>query len=294
MEALTPSEADSLYEIAGRGLATSLIFPQLSTFISKPGHHTDIVIRRSSVSPHQGDVLFDGKIWMGNGERQLRCFRSSQYLIEAEGIGTCTVGLEGEEILVDEQIPEGDFRSELVLGPALILSLAIGGTFSLHASAIELSGKTILFAGDSSAGKSTLARELPALLPSCHRVADDILPLCLHNDQLHALPHYPQFKLPPETQYRQAAPPMLPVSEIVFFGKLEGGHAERQRISSAESFRRLLSHTVAARLFDTPLLERHMEFCRRASQRVPSSVISYPHRPGALQEVAAIFDKELV
>ena len=47
----------------------------------------------------------------------------------------------------------------------------------------------------------------------------------------------------------------------------------------------LAGHTVAARLFDAPLLERHLEFCAALAAAVPVRRLRFPQRLDALPEM---------
>ncbi|MCB0243469.1 MAG: hypothetical protein KDI12_08675, partial [Anaerolineae bacterium] len=53
----------------------------------------------------------------------------------------------------------------------------------------------------------------------------------------------------------------------------------------------LLSHTVAARLFDANLLRRHLSFCAEVAASVPVRRLVYPHRPDALAAVKALLEE---
>ena len=47
----------------------------------------------------------------------------------------------------------------------------------------------------------------------------------------------------------------------------------------------LIRHTVAARLFDKPLLAAHLDFCAEAAARIPVWRLAYPHRRDVLPQV---------
>jgi len=90
---------------------------------------------------------------------------------------------------------------EVVLGPGIMIALALRGTFTLHASACAVGDRVVLFVGDSGAGKSTLAAHLGRAEDGFTRLVDDVLPIELGTGRAPiARIDYPQLKLPPDEQ----------------------------------------------------------------------------------------------
>jgi hypothetical protein len=84
-----------------------------------------------------------------------------------------------------------------LLGPVLGLVLRYRGMVCLHASAVVMDDRAIVFAGPEEAGKSTTAaalaqRGFPIL-------SDDVVPLAERNGAFFALPGSPQLRLWPES-----------------------------------------------------------------------------------------------
>ncbi|TIR25158.1 MAG: serine kinase [Mesorhizobium sp.] len=81
-----------------------------------------------------------------------------------------------------------------LLGPVMALALHQRGLLVLHASAIEVDGKSVIFMGDKGAGKSTTAG---AMIRAGHRLlTDDVVALDLSDpDRPMILPGFPQLKL---------------------------------------------------------------------------------------------------
>jgi len=52
-----------------------------------------------------------------------------------------------------------------------------------------------------------------------------------------------------------------------------------------QAMQTLIRHTVAARLFDRPLLAAHLDFCAEAAARIPVRRLAYPHRREVLPQV---------
>ncbi|TGS12885.1 serine kinase [Mesorhizobium sp. M2E.F.Ca.ET.209.01.1.1] len=81
-----------------------------------------------------------------------------------------------------------------LLGPVMALALHQRGLLVLHASAIEVDGKSVIFMGDKGAGKSTTAG---AMIRAGHRLlTDDVVALDLSDPgRPIILPGFPQLKL---------------------------------------------------------------------------------------------------
>ncbi|RWE75158.1 MAG: serine kinase, partial [Mesorhizobium sp.] len=81
-----------------------------------------------------------------------------------------------------------------LLGPVMALALHQRGLLVLHASAIEVDGKSVICMGDKGAGKSTTAG---AMIRAGHRLlTDDVVALDLSDpDRPVILPGFPQLKL---------------------------------------------------------------------------------------------------
>jgi hypothetical protein len=190
---------------------------------------------------------------------------------------------------------EAGFLAEALLGPPLVLALALRDTWCLHASAVEYDHQVIAFLGESGTGKSTLAAYLSDQ-PGVRRVADDILPVALESRRLSALPHFPQLKLPIDQQPGPALPERLLLSVLYLLEPQATISVEP--LGPGNSALLLAGHTVAARIFDRQLLSRHFTFCSRAAADIPVRRLAYPHEqaglPGvwdALQnDLAILFD----
>ncbi len=87
-----------------------------------------------------------------------------------------------------------------LLGPIMGLILRIQGRACLHASAVAINGKAILFSGPSCAGKSTLA--ITIARSGYTVISDDIAALRVSNDRVLVDPAYPQLRLRPDSLNR--------------------------------------------------------------------------------------------
>jgi|GEM_PF-622340 len=321
IELIGPSVADrperGIYRIAGRTVAVSPPLDEIEAF-RRPGgageesgaagsiHPPDRIDRIDLVDRPEraggGTLLYRGPAWIGNAERTVQCLRLPEgFRIAIEGIGRLAVTADGRYAALTAPVAAAgpSLCTEALLGPALILALALGGTFSVHASAVMAgpAGPLVAFVGPSGAGKSTLARLLDGARPGWRRVADDILPLA-HRDAAGggptAFPHFPQLKLAADAQPGAGAPEALPVAALFVLGRrgTDGSPGPVSRpLPKAAAALALVRHTASARLFDGPLLDRHLDLCTAVAERLPVAELDYPWRgevvPGLAETVAA-------
>jgi hypothetical protein len=184
---------------------------------------------------------------------------------------------------------DGAPDDEVLLGPVLLLALALGGVFCLHASAVAApDGRgAVAFAGCSGAGKSTLAA---AFGP--RRLGDDVLPVALDLEGAPVvLPRFPQLKLDPATQPGAGAPESLPLVAVLLPSRVAADAPSKvaslgQRAAAAE----LVRHTLAGRLFPPDLLARHMDLVTAFVRRVPVVRLEVPWGEDRLPRVTAAID----
>ena len=166
-----------------------------------------------------------------------------------------------------------------LFGPALILALARRGVFCLHASAVADSSGAVLYVAASGAGKSTIARY--ASLLGARRLCDDITPLRWTADGVQVLPQFPQFKLAvQEIELPQA----VPLRRICWLDRsvTTGLTALPTHVVG----RKILQHTVGAKLFSPTDLGHHLQFAgalAAALQRTGGGhALGVPWQPNAL------------
>jgi len=227
--------------------------------------------------------------------RQVECTLSDEgYRLEIAGVGVFWIAPDGSSFRGTETDPgvPADILSHTIVGPPLVLALALQGAFCLHASAVTNRSRGVAFLGCSGAGKSTLARQLesqPGL--GWRRLADDALAAEASADQPFALPHFPQLKLGEGEQPRLDHPERLHLTAIYLLERpiaepAGAAGVELQRLSSRDAVLALMRHTVAARLFGSVLVERHLDFCVRAVEQISVYRLSYPWRPEAMPDIS--------
>jgi hypothetical protein len=255
-------------------------------------------------------VLFDGIVELGGLSRRVRCasrgdepaayeleigldpapaFADSQPPSTLAGAGNRTlsalVDASGTSVFYDfpGRLPRE--LAELLVGAPLLLALACRHRFCLHASAVRLTQGVVAFLGGSGAGKSTLARQLAAR--GVPRIADDLLLIAAGEHagaSPRVLPRFPQPRLAREEQPATEATE-APLAAVYLLGG-PADTVERSRVRASDATLAIARHTVAARLFAPPLLERHLAFSSSLAATTPVRHLRYPWRPRGIEAVA--------
>lgn len=276
--------------LAGHSVVATPPMTELSPFeTSEPDTRSEPPVSISLPSrPHR---LFSGRGEVGGRSRRVDCdLTADGYHLTVEDAGELWVNADGSRLEgPDDADPEA--RVSALLGPGLILSLALRSVFCLHASAIlrPPSGsqpKALAFLGPSGAGKSTLARELAAVSgASATRIADDVLPVA----GISVRPRFPQLKL--DGTHQPTGPEIpedVPLETVYVLG--EGDDVQIEPLSTREAAQALLAQTVASRLFAPELLARHLLFAAELAEAVPCARLVYPRRTEALARVAQVLE----
>lgn len=244
--------------------------------------------------------------WVGGIERDVEIRSApSGFLLSLPGSSRLFIASDGriERIRPDgssldagpDAPPWSDDDRELLLGPGLVLALALQGSWCLHASAAVREGQAVAFLGESGVGKSTLAAHLGGCPQNgWHLVADDILPVTEGVDGAWAWPRFPQRKLPPDAQPGAALPERLPLAAIYDLVPVAPEAVpDAERLPEAATVTALLRQTAGARLFDADLLEAHLAFAAELAARVPVYRLAVPRRLEALPAVRETIERLL-
>jgi len=291
----------AVYRVAGCWLLADRPLAELEPFAvdaspraTDPGRPTDWRSRRVERSVYCGFGLVAGAV------REVECRRLAQgWEVVIPDVCRLGVSVGGAEVAV---LDESDGLSpsalaEAVLGPGLILALALHGVYCLHASAVSTRRGAIAFLGESGRGKSTLARFLATEAGlGWTPVADDILPVEPTADGLDVLPRFPQLKLPAAEQYPADAPERLPLCTAFALAPDRTGDrvdVAVERLAPLPASLALLRHTAAARLFDRNLAAGHLEACGRAAGRLPLCDLRYPFTFAVFPSIARALASKL-
>ena len=248
------------------------------------------------------ELRYHGPARVGTDAPVLTCTQGEAgYLLKAEAGATLWVTGDGARIT---QCDVGDASSEapsaeLLFGPALLLALALRGTFALHASAVRRGDRVVAFVGPSGAGKSTLAALLAAPEVGCGRVADDILPFALVNGAPRAMPAFPQLKLGAAAQWNGAQPESLSLVAVYRLAQVAvddaaGNDAPRVvPLHGADAMAALTAHSVATALFGPELLRRHFDAIAAASRVLRIAELRFPRRLDVGPAIRDLLDEDL-
>ena len=178
-----------------------------------------------------------------------------------------------------------------LIGPAMITLLAEQGIWVLHTSAIRLADRVICFSGPSGCGKSTLAAQLPQRLPGAVRIADDLLPLTVVENDIVCLPHYTQPSLPFDQQ-NQDQPSVLPVSSLYVLSPARDDQLQPIIQNQSLQLFTLIKQFMGTTLFSTRAKKRQLEFCSQLIDRLSVSTLSYPHNNSVFAEIATLLSQQ--
>lgn len=192
---------------------------------------------------------------------------------------------------------DGDLAA-YALGPVLGIALHLQGAVLLHASAVVMRAKAVVFAGDSGSGKSTTAAIL-------HRqgypvISDDITEL----DSGGAIASLPALRLWPdvvralygdETAFPDRAPSWdkkliafdaaetesRPIAAILFLDATRGPAPRLEPLTQKEGWLRLMANVYAARLPGREMAIKVFKVTTSLAARIPMFAFSPPAIPSS-------------
>ena len=138
------------YRASGLSVASEIALPGLIA-LTFGRASPDVTIGRRAVPATLENASAEGPTWQIAGQ---------QFLLRIPGIARFLLS-DGRDIAFEPE-PGGDFSDIpiFILGTAFGILLHQRGQIVLHASAVRVAGKAILFCGASGAGKSTIAAAL--------------------------------------------------------------------------------------------------------------------------------------
>lgn len=283
-----------LYRVAGELLASEIALESLAPF-AMPDAPPPSLGPLDADTGGAGAVLFSDRGRVGSRMRRVECREEGAgYRLEVEGAGRFRVAAGGAiDCLERVAGTPAEELAETLLGPVLILALALRGVFCLHASAVARGGRAAALIGVSGCGKSTLAAGL-GRGGGWFRVADDVLPVAAGGDPPLLRPHFPQLKLAADEQVAGAAEAEVPLAAIYLLDASSApGPVRVEALSAREGALEVARHSVAARLFSPELLARHLAFCTGTAERVPVRRLVYPLRPASIAEAGELLAVQL-
>ncbi len=225
-------------------------------------------------------------------------------VLESEGRAMWAVGHEHADV---------EDTATYLLGPVLGYLLRLRGVTSLHASAVVIDDRAVVFVGPSEAGKSSLAaafarRGLPVL-------ADDVVALEARGPVFLAQPAYPRVRLWEDSARSLFGDEDLPritpswekryldlnqpgmtfaresveVGAVYLLGERVPGadEARIERVPPREALVALVAETCAARLLDRRMRQREFDLLGRLVEQVPVRRLSAPESLARLDDTCA-------
>ena len=209
--------------------------------------------------------------------------------------------------------PWGEFR-DVLLSNILAFALLEQGVETLHASAVEIGGRAVLFAGRPGSAKSTLAALF--VRRGGRVLTDDLLPLHPSGKRILAYPSLSEIKLTPAAaralgvRWRQCFPVSPRLRKRVWRARAARGPrplaalyfpvlSRRSRrvvlrpLSHREAFRALLSHNFNAVLVTRRRMRRLFALCTQIAQSVPARRLVIPRGWKNLDAVARRIEADL-
>lgn len=283
---MTAAAACPVYAVADRAVSCDRPIAALAALRTEQS--PDFTVRRRSVAlPPQALGLLEershGSAQVGARSCRVHSLATSDRdLLRISGAGLFAIPRGQARIDVDPEPGAGeDAVAEALLGPALAVALARGGTFVLHASAVVLHDRGVIgFLGESGAGKSTLAR-LVAAGEGISLAADDLLAITVRGEAAVALPHFPQLKLDAAAMAAIAGlAPRYPLLGLYVLAPAPPAAAvdATAALPAGSAAAHLLRHTIAGSLFAEDLLAAHLGFAAEVAGRVPLHLLTVPRR----------------
>ncbi len=295
---------DTYYLVTGQHLAFDQPLIELDAFqINGQASLEPCLLPEKIGQSNNAMLIYEGQGWLGNQWRSVSNWHNDNgFCLDVAAIGRLWVSTDGSAIrLLSQETTNAAWLAETLLGPALTLALALQGTFCLHAGAVAMGDRVVAFVGESGRGKSTLAaylgrQEVGSLkgATSFRPVSDDVLPISLHSQGVHGLPHFPQLKLPPDQQPSLGLPQRLPLTAVYLLEQpTNNSEIAIQPLAPHEAILALVRHTVATKLFDKALLMQHLVFATAVAEQVPVKRLVYPRRWDVLTAVGKTIISDL-
>jgi hypothetical protein len=281
------------YRPAGQDIYASQSIAELEPFKSVKRNPSLIQPALNDFSGSTPVLVSSSRGWVAGADRVVEVYDTTRgKLMHVQGCGKFFINEDNGEIgKVNQQVEFTDLDREILIGPVLVLALAIRGVWCLHASAAMFRERVMVFLGESGRGKSTLARYL-ARNKEWQLIADDILPVRMGRGEVCVHPGFPQLKYTKDTQPGSSLPDQLSMNMIC---DLDQGDPDQmpalQPLSFSRAVQVLLWNTAGTRMFNSQLLSKHLDFSTTAMELLSAFKLIYPHRENALEETRKILEK---
>lgn len=220
------------------------------------------------ISSNKKHIIYNNNVLIGDNSFQTQVHHSEKSTYSFKFDLQKYIVKKNEIIIISPYIDP-----TILLGPVLITNLALNRIFCLHASAFILNNKAFVLMGESGTGKSTIAKFIGAQKQS-KRLADDMLPIRIKDNNITLLPNFPQLKLAQNNQYIDDE---VTKETIFLFTKKSKENTSIKPIENFSAIKKLIKHSVATKLFAKKELQNHLEFCHKACLKAKNFDVLYQH-----------------
>ncbi|HEV2169403.1 MAG TPA: hypothetical protein VGR40_00570 [Candidatus Binatus sp.] len=299
------------YSICGFVLESDTRFPELSetcNLTNDPARQITITLDAASGEFPEPSEWFMRQDLPTGGPWSARARTPAGYVLRFHEFADFLVARVGRDITCLQRHPgvsELAIRA-LVLDHVIPPVIALRGRYVLHAAAVLTDAGVCVFAGDSGAGKSTIAAQLTAA--GGHFLTDDCLVIDEQDTAIVAWSSHPSIKLRDDamqfltvecasepvaeytTKRRVPASSLgagfsldpLPLARIYFLTRGDEDAAATaepliQRLPTSAAFMKLVKHSIRLDSGDRAMLEREFQFTRRIVDAVPAALLSLPN-----------------
>ena len=237
------------------------------------------------------------------------------FIIDWGRLGLCLIeGGKRAIFEVGDNIDETDLIP-YITGPILGVLLHQRERLVLHASAVNIHDRAIVFLGHKGAGKSTLAAHLQAAGYSL--ISDDMVPISFSDDIAQTLPGYPQIRLFPDSVKSMGLDPgnlpqinswinkrhftpagdfsLTPITLGGIFILSVGDEISLTELNPYTAFMEIANNTyTGAFLKETGSIETHFKVCQKLVRSVPVRSLVRPHDYDRSEEIVDLIARSVV
>lgn len=265
----------------------------------------DVSMRLGNIPSEKISRIFDGARRFESPGVRIRTTKRAM-LFDWDRLGRVFVG-DGREVIVepDRDTLEEDLQPFLT-GPVLAVLLHQRGYFVLHASAIEIDGRTVAFLGAKGFGKSTLAGYFKAR--GKRLISDDVVPVYFSGRGAFTVPGFPRIKLYDDSIKAIGADPddFPPIHRFVakrsfqneeafsaepvrlrgVYVLSEGKTIEIEKMPPVEAFIEISKNTHLSRFLEALNCQpEYFAYCQKFTESVPVFRLSRPHDFAQIDEI---------
>lgn len=236
------------------------------------------------------------------------------FCLEWRGLASCLIQNGSDVILEIEPSVKNKDLVPLITGPVLAVLLHQRKRFVLHASAVNIKNRAVVFVGNKGYGKSTLAAYMQSR--GHPLISDDLVPLSFANNSPETMPGYPQIKLFSDSIEAIGLTPSsintinnstskslisttgdfsvdpVKIGCIFILEKSDG--IEINKLNSVSAFIETLRNTYLSNyLGQTESLSSHFQQCEALINSVPLFQLKRPHNYQYMQFVHEIINDKV-